>query len=138
MEGVWRYVCLDVGLTAGLPVALAYLLRFSSGRRPDLYEFLGDAQLCFFAATLVIIAGIDVALNHKPAVLAWPDKAVALFVLGHFLILAVVVWAEAVGKREITGPARRKASELFTWISLAVAVATATWAGISRYAVGLM
>ena len=52
MENVLRYFFFDVLLSAGLPVAAAYIANWAVVNRFRIHDYLGDGQLCFYATTL--------------------------------------------------------------------------------------
>jgi hypothetical protein len=138
MGGAWKYVCLDVFLTAGLPVVLAFGLRFASARQLDVHDFLGDAQLCLFAAILAWVTVADLLRTEHAAVLPWLDKGAAVFTLLVLATIGVVGWFAATVEREATGTARERVSRFVTYFSIAVAVATSVLAGLCKYGWGLL
>jgi len=55
MENVLRYFFFDVLLSAGLPVAAAYIANCAVVNRCRIHDYLGDGQLCFYATTFSVV-----------------------------------------------------------------------------------
>jgi hypothetical protein len=138
MEGIARYVIIDVVLTAGLPLFLAVLLTLGSRRRLSVYDLLGDGQLCVYAAILDLASSYDLLLTKHSPVLTWLDKGIAVFTLWMLAALSILVWFGAADLRESTGTARARVSRYVTIISFGLALSTAILTGLCKYSWSLL
>ena len=90
MENVLRYFFFDVLLSAGLPVAAAYIANWAVVNRFRIHDYLGDGQLCFYATTLSVVTTSGLFASKTASLTV---KISAGGTMLWVVILANVVWA---------------------------------------------
>ena len=97
MENVLRYFFFDVLLSAGLPVAAAYIANWAVVNRFRIHDYLGDGPLCFYATTLSVVTTCGLFASKIASLTV---KIAAGGTMLWVVILANVVWALAITARK--------------------------------------
>ncbi len=130
MENVLRYFFFDVLLSAGLPVAAAYIANWAVVNRFRIHDYLGDGQVCFYATTLSVVTTSGLFASKTASLTV---KISAGGTMLWVVILANVVWALAITAR-IRDPATAELSKRrITGVSAALAGAAILAGGIFKW-----
>ena len=141
-----RYLVVDVVLAAALPLGMALLLGLLTRHKPDVYDFLGDGQLCLYAASLAFAALWDLGFTQNAPTLPWfSEKGWGYASLTAMMLVAVLVWVGSVDDRsredipeDLVEDLRKRGNRAATLSSLIVALITASIVGYFRYSWKLM
>lgn len=93
MSSLLNYALFDVILSAGLPVAAAYVANHVIVKRFQFRDYLGDGQLCFFATTLGMVTIRDLFESTRAS---GSEKLIACGFLFAVIVLATTAWAMAI------------------------------------------
>ncbi len=96
MENLLRYFFFDVLLSAGLPVAAAYIANWAVVNQFRVHDYLGDGQLRFYATTLSVVTTSGLFASKTASLTV---KISAGGTMLWVVILANVVWAPAITAR---------------------------------------
>lgn len=125
-----RHFFFDVLLSAGLPVAAAYIANWAVVNRFRIHDYLGDGQLCFYATTLSVVTTSGLFASKTASLTV---KISAGGTMLWVVILANVVWALAITAR-IRDPATAELSKRrITGVSAALAGAAILAGGIFKW-----
>ena len=128
MENLLRYFFFDVLLSAGLPVAAAYIANWAVVNHFRVQDYLGDGQLCFYATTLSVVTTSSLFASKTASLTV---KISAGGTMLWVVILANVVWALAI-TAQIRDPATAELSKRrITRVSAALAGAAILAGGIT-------